>query len=869
MAEVYVAKTRGIGGFEKLVAIKVIHPRYSEDDHFIQMLVEEAKISVQLSHVNIAQTFDLGCIDNVYFIAMEYIEGADAYRVVKRAYDKTRSLPVDLCCYIGAEVCHGLAYAHRKRDAEGRPMGIVHRDISPQNVLISYAGEVKLVDFGIAKAALRTGQTEVGVIKGKYYYMSPEQSWGDPVDQRSDVFSTGLLLHELLTGEMVYKENNVPALLDQVRKAEIDGPASKRSDIPLELDRVVMRALAKEPVDRYQSAHALAQELTEILYRMSPTFTSGKLASLMSDLFAEAPRRPTQITQLPSSNSSPLIESGSSPLDEATGSGPQLTSDPTFELPRSTSVEHALESMSRDEFTPSAESSVIFDLNAAGDESTRNDLFPLRRDAPGRSVETDRYPSVAEDGSTATSRMSSGSDWEEETFLKSKTEWDESTVVDEEGESFVGAHRQIVAARRAANLSSDELQGEATVATASPLGLGEVAPPQRPVFAQPPPRPGQRPIPPPPSRGGARPNPAGPHGGARKPSSIPPPARLPPRPPSMRAPPVPRAQGAPAFAIDPDPGLPPLSGELTQAEPDTHELRGEPTAALVDYESIQSARRSFQDAGPSTGGIRLGPEADRFFHTPASEVRSTRANVSASGFAEPPTTPVNPHGPAPSPIGVGYAAAHTPPTAPGPPAPAPVSDPFVARPPVATGAQEAQLGKPQPLRWLIAAAGLAAFLFLVIAVGAYFASRPEDSSLEILSVPEGAAVVVDGQPLAGHTPVHLDAVETGAHVTIQLRLEGYEPRTEEITVLEGSNRSLIVLNPQQVSLHIETVPTGAQVWLDEVHRGNSPLDVTLSAGQRVRVRARVPGRPEVQQTFTAEPNEMRPTLTLSFPGPVR
>src|SRR5690606_14713023 len=151
-------------------------PRFSEDEHFVQMLVEEAKISVQLNHVNIAQTFDLGCIDDVYYIAMEYIEGADAFRVGKRAKEKKLPIPIDICCHAAAEVLNGLSYAHRKRDADGNPLVIVHRDISPQNVLLSYSGEVKLVDFGIAKAALRGGHTEVGVIKGKYYYMSPEQA---------------------------------------------------------------------------------------------------------------------------------------------------------------------------------------------------------------------------------------------------------------------------------------------------------------------------------------------------------------------------------------------------------------------------------------------------------------------------------------------------------------------------------------------------------------------------------------------------------------------------------------------------------------------------------------------------------------------
>jgi serine/threonine protein kinase len=215
MAEVYVGKTAGIGGFEKLVAIKVIHPRYAEDEHFVKMLVEEAKISVLLTHVNIAQTFDLGQAEDTYYIAMELVEGVDGYRVMRKVTDLKKALPIDVCVYVVSEMCNGLDYAHRKRDPQTQqPLGIVHRDISPQNVLISFAGEVKIVDFGIAKAASRSEHTEAGVIKGKYYYMSPEQEWGDPMDHRSDVFSTGVVLYELLTGRMLYNDDNIPLLLD-------------------------------------------------------------------------------------------------------------------------------------------------------------------------------------------------------------------------------------------------------------------------------------------------------------------------------------------------------------------------------------------------------------------------------------------------------------------------------------------------------------------------------------------------------------------------------------------------------------------------------------------------------------------------------
>jgi len=301
MAEVYVARARGISGFEKLVAIKVIHPRYSEDQHFTDLLVEEAKISVLLTHVNIGQIFDLGVVDGTYYIALEYIEGVDAFRLLRKSGEAGVTLPLDVCTFIAAEVCHGLDYAHRKRDAEGRPLGIVHRDISPQNVLVSFHGEVKIVDFGIAKAALRTGQTEAGVIKGKYYYMSPEQAWGDPMDHRSDIFSAGIVLYELLIGQMLYREDSIPALLDRVRKADIAPPERRRPDVPPALSAIVMRALAREPERRFQSAHEMAQALVQLLYATTPSFTASRVADVMQQLFPEELERTAELASRASS----------------------------------------------------------------------------------------------------------------------------------------------------------------------------------------------------------------------------------------------------------------------------------------------------------------------------------------------------------------------------------------------------------------------------------------------------------------------------------------------------------------------------------------------------------------------------------------
>jgi len=368
MAEVYVARARGISGFEKLVAIKVIHPRYSEDEHFIKLLVEEAKISVLLTHVNVGQIFDLGVVDDTYYIALEYIEGADAYRMQRKASDAGVALPIDVCTFIAAEVCHGLDYAHRKRDADGKPLGIVHRDISPQNVLVSFAGEVKIVDFGIAKAALRSGQTEAGVIKGKYYYMSPEQAWGDAMDHRSDIFSAGIVLYELLIGEMLYREDNIPMLLDRVRKAEIPPPNARRPEVSPELSAIVMRALAKRPEDRFQSAHEMAQALMQLLYKTSPSFTASRVAQLMSQLFPTEIRRNAELAALASD------EHDAAEAAEAARKVAQkpafVVKPPTKPLPREPMPTKAPPARA-------AASSLMDDEDE--DDHTRNDVMPFRR----------------------------------------------------------------------------------------------------------------------------------------------------------------------------------------------------------------------------------------------------------------------------------------------------------------------------------------------------------------------------------------------------------------------------------------------------------------------------------------------------------
>lgn len=284
MAEVYVALAKGVSGFEKLVALKLVHTAHSEDEHFVRMLVDEAKLSVLLGHANIAQTFDLGSVDGRFYIVMEYVDGVDVSRLLDRVLARRARLPIEAGLFIAARVCQALDYAHRKTDPSGVSLGVIHRDVSPQNILLSRDGEVKLTDFGIAKAALRTSETEVGVIKGKYCYMSPEQAWADPVDHRSDIYSAAAVLYELLTGRMlVSPDDNLPALLERVRRAELSLPSTLRPEITPDIDAILSRALARKASDRYETAADFSADLERALWARDRTWGSSRLKKLMEE----------------------------------------------------------------------------------------------------------------------------------------------------------------------------------------------------------------------------------------------------------------------------------------------------------------------------------------------------------------------------------------------------------------------------------------------------------------------------------------------------------------------------------------------------------------------------------------------------------
>ena len=288
MAELYKAKRTGVEGFQKIVAIKKILPHLADDEEFVTMFADEAKLAAQLNHPNIIHIYDLGKIQaGGYFIAMEYVDGRDLRAIQQAGRQMGIPLPVPLAVYVASRVASALDYAHRRRDAEGNELNIVHRDVSPQNILISYEGDIKLCDFGIAKAASKASKTQSGALKGKIQYMSPEQAWGRPIDRRSDLFSLGVVLHELLTGERLFRGDTDINILEKVRSADVPPPSNANPEVPRNLDAVVLKALAKEPDDRYANASDLLRDLDSVLYSYTPAPGSADVAIYLHRLQAE------------------------------------------------------------------------------------------------------------------------------------------------------------------------------------------------------------------------------------------------------------------------------------------------------------------------------------------------------------------------------------------------------------------------------------------------------------------------------------------------------------------------------------------------------------------------------------------------------
>ena len=792
MAEIYMAKIRGVAGFEKFLCLKIIHPNYADDEHFIEMLIDEAKIAVGLNHVNIVQIFDLGRDGRTYFIAMEYIDGADLFKIMRRLSEKDVDVPIDTAAFIAQEICTGLDYAHRKRDEQGRPLGIIHRDISPQNILISAAGEVKIVDFGIAKAASRSRKTQAGVIKGKYYYMSPEQAWGDPVDQRTDVFSTGIILYEVLTGQMLYLEEDMHRLVDMVRKADIPRPSVRRAEIPPQLETIVMKALAKRPADRWQTAHEFQAALTNFLFSHAPAFTPNRLARLLEVAVAE---------------DQPSAQPNAVPLARP--------------ITRQVQVDDL---MSRVDFRPPTEHSVIFrvsELTQQGDFTDERRVPGSRFDVDADSSPDNREPKEEAGERTVISGPPMMMEFREalpvqryrEAQPKQRADWEA-----EEGPTHVNpaiAPLHLPAARprrqsrsipveivvpRAIVLAPERLDASAELTPApdvleptqhEPQGVGARASGGTPAE----PRPAEADSWPPRAPATAVPSP------------WPPPPPPPPVPPA-----APRATGPTPAASVPSPGFnwPPSPGR-----PAPMTLR--PGAA---WEATPLVNPAYPPVTP--------PPAANW--------------------------PPNATHPVPAPESDAWAR----PGADGWPAPAP-ADLSAFGPTTDLAAEEHRVAEMRRKRWRNR--GLAAMFLAVLLGGAgavvFFLtpSVEEGGKVNVISVPEGASVIFDGKLLDKVAPLVIPVSDVTRQHTLEVHMRNYKPYKRVLTFADGetSQQEVAVLTPIFGRLEVRSTPSDADVFINNMHRGRTPLVIeNLTPGGQLMLELRRRGFKPVTEVLRWE-----------------
>ncbi|MDD5307490.1 MAG: serine/threonine-protein kinase [Deltaproteobacteria bacterium] len=294
MAEVFVGEAEGIEGFKKRVAIKRVLPHLAENAKFLTMFLDEARLSLRMNHANVVQVFDIGRSGGTYFIVMEYVDGTNLKRVMETMREKGTRLPVAHAVYIVMEVCKGLAYAHALTDHDGKSYGIVHRDVSPPNVLLSKQGEVKIVDFGLARATSQLERTDPGVVKGKFAYLAPEAAWGRPVDHRADIFACGIILYELLTGRRLFLGETDVQTVELVRLGDVPSVSRQNPDVPAELEAIVDKALAKDPSDRFQSCNDLGEILAGFLFSKRLKVTGFDLQRVVKTIVADDEARDVQ-----------------------------------------------------------------------------------------------------------------------------------------------------------------------------------------------------------------------------------------------------------------------------------------------------------------------------------------------------------------------------------------------------------------------------------------------------------------------------------------------------------------------------------------------------------------------------------------------
>jgi serine/threonine-protein kinase len=322
MAEVFRAESEGLQGFRKQVAIKRVLPHLSSKKKFISMFLDEARLSAQLSHSNCVQVFDIGVGDNAFFIVMEFVDGANLKSIVEHIKKTGRDFPVEAAVYISLELCKGLSYAHELTDPNGLALHIVHRDMSPPNVLITKHGEVKIVDFGLAKANSQLEKSEPGIIKGKFSYLSPEAAMGQEVDARTDVFAVGIILWELLAGQRLFLGDTDFQTVKRVQAANVPAISGINKKVPQDLETIIAKALARDPSQRFATARELGNELTKFLYRYGVPVSTFEISQLVTGAMKERQRhRPVQASIIDKLIEEALLEFTSLTDDKGPNSG--------------------------------------------------------------------------------------------------------------------------------------------------------------------------------------------------------------------------------------------------------------------------------------------------------------------------------------------------------------------------------------------------------------------------------------------------------------------------------------------------------------------------------------------------------------------
>ncbi|MDB4938719.1 MAG: Serine/threonine protein kinase, partial [Labilithrix sp.] len=323
---VFRAESEGLQGFRKQVAIKRVLPHLSEKKKFIAMFLDEARLSAQLSHSNCVQVFDIGVGDNAFFIVMEYVDGANLKGIAESVKKQGKDFPVQAAAWVAHEICKGLSYAHELTDQSGMPMNLVHRDMSPPNVLITKYGEVKIVDFGLAKASSQLEKSEPGIIKGKFSYLSPEAALGQEVDKRTDIFAVGIILWELLAGQRLFLGDTDFQTVKKVQVAQVPPISQINRKVPPELERIVNKALAKDMLQRYGTARELGQDLSRFMFSYGEPISSYDVATIVQGTMREKQRvRPPQGSIIDKLIEEALFEFTSLKEDGAPASGNMKT----------------------------------------------------------------------------------------------------------------------------------------------------------------------------------------------------------------------------------------------------------------------------------------------------------------------------------------------------------------------------------------------------------------------------------------------------------------------------------------------------------------------------------------------------------------